>query len=465
MFHVNKKGVKGKCGAKSKESCPYYDDKDQNGGHFGTEEEIEEYVSNKFSQPELSKGLYSYNVNIGEKGAREPQTMTEAFSRPEPNFSYSTFSFGEPFTLDSGAKLESKNKGEYSEMAALVSVLSEKSVHVSTFSPNKWEPSSVSIGNMEYIIRQDEEDPDDPDYKPKPMVFCRPVDSDPSTPGKRVLSADDTETSSYLIDAIKSGSSTARTFGSPSIQRACVAFGFTDGRVPKAPSSSKADMVVWDKEGKEHRVSVKSYLGSDPALTSPSKSSAVRWETRSPLSKEETKGLVEELNNSTNLTPSDKFKILKKRGILFSADEGSPVSKSFKENMNNLGEGPRKAYSKALFNIVDSSTGYPDSDPNLKKDWNTTLDAFSRGMTYTDMETKDKWVTDFMTISQDGKTRVHNFSNEQECGEYMAKRIRVQPSGSKTGSPMELSVSENGIVKMKLNGGLSLSLNEINRRQ
>lgn len=380
-YHIGKSGP-APCDAQTGK-CPY------GGGteHFRTHEDAAEFEYG--SKVQLTK----INGTIG---------------RIKPHFDIRKASFN-VFTIDKAATLETKNRGEYSELYALQHFLSEEESHFSENSKT-FEVTAVQAKNHQYLIEQNGD---------QKNIFFK-------TPNGIVSKCDlaKHEQTQELLKILVEGSQKTgvNTFSSKMIQDECVRLGFSNGRVPKAPSHSKTDLRVWDENGCERRLSVKSYLGRNPGLMSASTASVVSYPAHAPknISPSDCHALAEKASKAKSY--SQAYKILKNAGVRFDSSVGVPDHPKFRKNLECIDPNAQKAYSKALFQMVDKDTSIQD-DPKLVKAYHKTLGNFAHGMTYTRNPPKSEQVTDFLTVKSDGSVMIQNFPNVEETGSNLASRV------------------------------------------
>lgn len=363
--------------------------------------------------------------------------------RPKPNFDYSEYTMMW-YSLEKGATDERKNKGEFSEMYALNVLLSNNELHPGPGSKS-FTPTAVQAKNHQYIIDENFEY----DEGERRMVYVKPPN------GKVVeLTPISQENLDDLGEGIKRGARGAgTTFKCQAVKDAAVRVGFTNERIPKAPSESKVDLRAWDENGDERRLSVKSYFGYDPALMSASaQSSELKYSASLPegMSEDDANNLIAK---TEGLSTKEKVKALRRAGVSFDPDSGVPSSEAFRKNLESTDANAQKAYSRALFSVADSET---EMSEDLKPAYNRTLGAFAHGMTYSTRQPEHEKVTDFMVIRPNGGASIYNFGSEEETGEHFAKRAKFsEPAKSKAKSG-ELTF-ENGKFTMNLNSNVSIS--------
>jgi len=407
-IHIGRNGKPGKCTA-DPGNCPFGGSNE----HFENEEQ-------------------AYEAEYAGAGVALTKTNGQ-LGRPMPEFDHNTAKFS-IFRMDEGAKPETKNKGEYSELHALATCLSDREMIFNAGS-EPFEITAVQAKNHKYkIVDEDGEK----------AVYLQ----DPIGDVYSITTADDDRLND-LSNAISKGK---KTFKSPTVQAECVRLGFLNGRIPKAPAGDKSDLSVWDENGKEHRLSIKSYLGHDPALMSASKGSEMTYEADLPdgMTQEDAESLVKE---TEEMSTKEKIKYLKNKGIEFDPDSGAPTHEKFKKNLESVDPDSQRAYSRGVFSIADSNTEMSD---DLKEPFNKTIGAFSTRMTYTEKVPQGKEITDFMTINQNGRASIMNFEDDRQAGEYFSKRLTFsEPADSKFPSG-KLNV-KNGRISLLLNSNASIS--------
>lgn len=410
-FHIGPKGP-APCKAKTPGGCPFGGSNE----HFDT---LEGATENHYGH---------LAVSFTKNGA------------PKPEVDHNKAKFGF-IKLDEGSTLEKKNKGEFAEAYALDGLVSNNKLHFA-YGTEPFTVTAVQAKNHVYSIN-----PDDPDD-----IVVQPPDGSVYS-----VSRQDDEALEYTRDQIQAGGGVRRegsAFSSSHIQYRMTSMGFTNGRVPKSPSESKSDLSAWDENGQEHRISVKSYMGSNPALASASKASEMTYSSSLPegMSDGEAQTIVDE---TKDMSTQERVKHLKRKGITFDPDSGEPTHDKFKRNLDSLNsEGTaQKAYSRGLFTVADSNTEMSD---DLKEDYSRTLGAFSRRMRYTDVEPKGREVTDHMSISRTGMMSINSFKSDEEAGAYYTKRARFsEPAKGKFPSG-DVEVKD-GRAVLRLNSNISIS--------
>lgn len=406
-IHISKKGLPATCTA-AEGQCPL------NSEHFNTVEEAHKSIENNL----LEEFGGAFN-------------QVSKFDMP-PNFEMKISSYTDYFKLNSETKPESKNKGEYSELYAAYYLLNGRKI----FTPTGVKP--LSINSMRLYRNDSKKGSGDGyyvDYRvnvDSEGLRSRFINKEDRTFSYEVLDKEDHDQN--IFNFIKKGN--GRSFKSSyAIQQACVELGFEDGMIPKADSKHKADLVGWDDNGEERRISVKSFIGSEPGLINQSKQSAMTFKTKIPdnVDEEEIKDL---LNKMEGQPTKRKVAMLKRMGVNFDPVSGTPVSKAFKNNLDTVdGDNARAAYSAAIWGSVESKYEVPD---HLKNSYRNVLHGFASKMTHSEIVSDDKAVTDWMIINKDGRATVYNFKNEQETGKFFERRVKFSEGNKqrdkKTGS-------------------------------
>ena len=357
-----------------------------------------------------------------------------------PVFSEEGVDWERTFTLDADAVEETKNKGEYSELYAAAHLLSSEKP---TFAPRsqRFEVAAMRVGGREFAVDKREG---------SHRVLTRAA-------GEEQAAA--VEDPADKLNAIYSDISQAAspTFSSDAIRNACVELGFTNGRVPKAVSKSKADLIVWDSEGKEHRISVKSFMGHNPALINASKQAQIAYGARIPegVDEEKLKAMLASPSHSTKA----KVAALKRLGIEFDPTKGKPLEEKFRENLKKVDPRATRAYCAAAWEAADSDYKVP---PAFEKAYHRTLHAFATRMTHSSMEPEEDAVTDFLSVHPNGSMTIRNFRTPEAAGKYFAERVRFQEPSKARHTTGEFVV-KNGRVALILSPFASISPNKRRR--
>lgn len=409
--HINKRGQPGEC--RAVKACPF-------GGEQRHCESVEEIYS-----------LIEREQTIALRG--------------EPTFTLDEVPVNENsvYTLDPHAQLESKNKGEFAELYVAHSILSD---HRLKFAPGSttWTPRSLRVGVN--------------DYKRVPEGwYVETANKDVS-----FLHLKEAEVSSenVFVD-IKSANTRRRAedenqatgnsyISTPTIQQAAVNLGFTDGKVPKAPSNLKADLIAWDKRGHTKRISIKSYLSGSatPAILSVSNSGSINYSAKRPegMTDDEVIDIIFEANNKT--ASADALAVLKKHGITFSPQESSAHNPQLARNLKRVHPQAMEAYSTRLLASASKSTKW---SKDLDQAYKATLTAFATRMTPQTLSPKSESITDFMTVHGNGEIEVRNFKSNEALEEYVSDRSDITTGGKTT------VAYENGefILNLKAQAGFS----------
>ena len=429
VYHITKSGNVAECNATIR-NCPL------GGAHFSNEDEAYQWL-------EVDSG-----------GVFESISST-IYSRPTWDYSSAGF---RGFQLNPDAVDEKKNKGDYSEVYGAFYLVSEKSENVGFYGQKPWILESMVLGDRDQkteIIRDEEG-----------YLYINN--------GEKIISISpfsETEIKSLHEKIQKGPTSDGSTFHIPEMKEKCVRIGLTDGKIPKAPSKSKADLICWDDRGIEHRISIKSFIGFNPTLINVSQASETKFVTSLPngVSESEIKEYLEKA--SQNKTPTKEIvSELKRKGIVFNPEEGifssgtTPQGKDydFGQQLDSIDPEARKAYSCAVFQVADSNVEIPSS----KKDaYYKTLATFATRMTHTELGNKTSAVNEFMFINgRSGTPELRKFSDDLECGEYFSKRLSFSEA-SKGGSRSGVFEVENGKISLILNSQGKLSQDPVLRKK
>lgn len=414
-WHINRRGEPGRC--RAKQQCPFDE-------HYAT--------------PEEARGAFE-RLQSGEAPTSPLSSADLAAGRP--TISLDDVAWGKTYRLEKGAKQETKNRGEYSEFYATLHLLSSEKP---AFAPGS-EPftvESLRVGGREFVVAKTAD---------SHGVLVRGL-------GERAAAyIPDPAVHLEAIKADITGGKTA-TFKSRAVQSACVNLGFTSGRVPKAASTFKADLVAWDDGGREHRISVKSFMGSAPSLINASQQSELRYSAALP--KGVTAEELEETLSDPAVSTKEKVAFLRSKGVVFDPTRGEAVAGKFKKNLAKVHPLAQQAYCAAAFEAADSSSRVPEE---LQEAYHHTLHAFASRMTHSTMEPESQAVTDFLSVGKRGTITVVNFPTPAEAGAYFAERVRFQEPSKERHSTGEFTVA-NGKVFFKLNAFASLSEGKRKRR-
>lgn len=412
-IHINGKGEPGVCHAEHG-GCPF-------GEHFDTKEEARAHY-------ELEMSHKTLDVN-------KPSKIEK------PSFSIDDEDFSFVLKKDENATEERKNKGEYSEIYVAHFFMNspEKILTENGSKPLTIESMTLGKGNnkVDYIV-------DDGYFF---MELSNVVDENGR---KKIVSQKaNSESSKDVYNAISKGRG---AFGSPAIQTGCVSMGFTDGRVPKASSSVKADIVCWDDKGEQRRISVKSYIGSNPTLINASKSSQMFYETKLPegMSEETALKILDEIKDIKST--KEKLKYLAREGIDFDPTLGKTESSVFKKNLDSISSNAEKAYAAAVFTAV-SDKKIPKE---LTEDYGNVLQNFATKMTHTTIVSDDDSITDFAVVTPTGNVKIMNFDTEEKATKYFTPRVSFsEPAKGKFDSGVfEI---KDGSIKLMINAFGSIS--------
>lgn len=429
-FHVNSKGESAVCHA-TVGNCPFGESE-----HFPSKELVDAYIEKK------NNGLFGNATHS--KKSRKNKTKEIKTGAPivltEPNFDENEASWS-GFPHDSSVVKEKKNKGEYSEFyAAMFLLAGEEPYYSNGAKPLKIR--SMVLGEKdnlnEYRIVHDG------DYRD---VYIKSPHE--TIDGKNIAVAlVKKEDSDHVFDSIMKGK--GRSFHSSAIQAATMKLGFPDGKIPK--STSKADLIAWDEDGNQRRISVKSFAGSNPALINASQQSEMTYTTKIPSNLTESE-VVKLISLMENKTTKEKIAALKRVGIKFDPNNGVPRGENMESNFNSLHVDAMKAYSNSVWTAADSKHVMPEE---LKQANRKVLSAYASQMNHSGFYSDEEKVTDWLFINKNGRAVVHNFSNDEAAGHFFERRVKFNEPDANRHKTGVFNV-KNGEIKFTINTYAELS--------
>lgn len=368
--------------------------------------------------------------------------------RAKPAFDYSAAKskFLSAFKLDEGAKLESKNKGEFCEIYVPF-VLAKDQSPIFAHGSEHWDIAAMRLGVNDYIFHEDEVFVETAGGTVAKVETGQHTTTDEVF--KDIYGAEARKKTTTRTGAASNGNSYAST---RNIQEAAVALGFTDGLVPKAPSAVKPDLIAWDTEGRQHRISVKSYLSgssSATAILNAAQASSIDYSAPLPegMTAEAAEALAAKL---TGQKSADVVAELKRHGVRFNAEDAETFDKDLSTNLNHIHPDAEKVYKEKLLSTADKAYVPQERTEAYKK----MLTAFATRMTPKRLDPEREAITDFATVHPDGKVIFTNFSTVDELDTYIHDRAELG-----TGSAAKVSVRDGKLV-LNLTGQAALTRNK-----
>jgi hypothetical protein len=335
------------------------------------------------------------------------------------------------FTLSSDATPETKNRGEYSELYATQLLLMEQGF--TTASGTSLEVESMVVGPVAY-------------RKIGQRVLAE------NQQGEQAWLTAHADNAALMLRGILGGE--GRTFFSAEMQAGAVTMGFTDGRVPKALSSGKTDVVVFDRQGQRRNISIKSHLGRIPAIINASKSSYIGYSMAIPrrMSKAEAEAAVASISRSYR-SAAHRVAALKELGVTFAPRRGSFTKEGLGEQLNTVHPQAEAAYAAHLYAMADRSYTPPEK---LAPAYRALLGAFARRFNHSSgFVQAGTEVTDMLVVHRSGEATLHSARTDAEAGALLAPKVRMEEHIARF--PSELTIKD-GKIHLQLNAVFSASL-------